>query len=39
MSDEHDAFTFLGVEYESVTSPLSGGDSFVYHAGRPFTVF
>jgi hypothetical protein len=30
-------FTFLGVEYEQVTSPLSGGDYFRYHADRPDT--
>ncbi|MBD3222806.1 peptidase M14 [bacterium] len=30
-------FEFLGVQYEAVTSEISGGDYFRYHADRPDT--
>lgn len=36
-TDRSRPMTFLGVEYEAVTSELSGGDYFVYHADRPDT--
>ena len=36
-TDRSRPFTFLGVEYEAVTSDLSGGEYFVYHADRPDT--
>jgi hypothetical protein len=36
-SETSSDFRFQGVEYEKVTSELSGGDYFVYHADRPAT--
>jgi hypothetical protein len=36
-TDQSRPFTFLGVEYEVVTSELSGGEYFIYHADRPDT--
>ena len=37
-TDEAEPFVFLGVEYEKVTSPVTGGDWFRYFSDQPVTM-
>ena len=37
-TDEAAPFAFRGVQYEKVTSPVTGGDWFRYHADQPVTM-
>lgn len=36
--DQAESFRFLGVEYERVTSDITGGDWYRYHADRPLVM-